>query len=106
MEVSKHTDTVLSGKITASENSILYSSIPYDEGWSVYIDGEKTETFKIGGSQLGVMIKPGEHSVKYVYTPKGVYLGAGISAGALISTAAIFVIYRRKKANNDKLVKS
>lgn len=106
MEVSKHTDTVLSGKVTASENSILYSSIPYDEGWSVYIDGEKTETFKIGGSQLGVMIKPGEHSVKYVYTPKGVYLGAGISAGALISTAAIFVIYRRKKANNDKLVKS
>lgn len=106
IEVSEHTDTVLSGTVTASENCILYSSVPYDEGWSVYIDGEKTETFKIGASQLGVMIKPGTHSVKYVYRPKGIYLGGGISACALICTASIFVAKRRKKVNNDKLVKS
>lgn len=46
MEVSEHTDTVLSGTVTASENSILYSSVPYDEGWSVYIDGEKRKHLK------------------------------------------------------------
>ncbi len=41
MEVTKSTDTKLAGTVYSDDNKILYSSIPYDEGWTVYIDGEK-----------------------------------------------------------------
>lgn len=101
MQVTKHTDTELSGTVNAEENCILYSSIPYDEGWSVYIDGEKAETFKIGDCQLGVMIKPGEHTVEYVYRPKMLSAGAGISAVTLLCTAA-FLVFKIKNSKKKK----
>lgn len=97
MQVSEHTDTKLSGTVYAKENCILYSSIPYDESWDVYIDGTKAETFKIGDCQLGVMLKPGEHSVEYVYRPKLLAAGAAVSAGTLFTASAIYLITRKKK---------
>lgn len=99
------TDRYISGTVYAESNRILYTSIPYDSGWSVYVDGTKTETFKIGDSQLGVMLKPGKHEIEFKYTPKGLYLGAGVSGVTLISLAAVTVLKLRKRKNN-KLVKS
>lgn len=106
MQVTEHTDTRLSGTVYSNGSNILYTSIPYDKSWSVYIDGEKAQTFEIGGCQLGVMLKQGEHTVEFVYRPRGLAAGAGISAAALICTAAFLIIRRKKKAINDKLVKS
>ncbi len=110
MEVEEASDTRISGTVYAAENCILYSSIPYDEGWTVYIDGEEVETFEIGDCQLGVMIKPGEHTVEYVYTPKMLVAGTAVSCAALICTAAFYIIKKRKKMKlkliNDNFVKS
>lgn len=105
METETVTDRYISGTVYAESNRILYTSIPYDSGWSVYVDGTKTETFKIGDSQLGVMLKPGKHEIEFKYTPKGLYLGAGVSGVTLISLAAVTVLKLRKRKNN-KLVKS
>lgn len=105
METETVTDRYISGTVYAESNRILYTSIPYDSGWSVYVDGNKTETFKIGDSQLGVMLKPGQHEIEFKYTPKGLYLGAGVSGVTLISLAAVTVLKLRKRKNN-KLVKS
>ena len=97
MTVEEHTDTKISGTVTAAENCILYTSIPFDEGWSVYIDGEKAETFEIGGCQLAVMLKPGEHSVEFKYTPKLLVQGAAISAAAALGCAAAIIIKKQRK---------
>lgn len=105
METETVTDRYISGTVYAESNRILYTSIPYDSGWSVYVDGNKTETFKIGDSQLGVMLKPGKHEIEFKYTPKGLYLGAGVSGVTLISLAAVTALKLRKRKNN-KLVKS
>lgn len=105
MEIETVTDRYISGTVYAESNRILYTSIPYDSGWSVYVDGTKTETFKIGDSQLGVMLKPGKHEIEFKYTPKGLYLGAGVSGVTLISLAAVTALKLRKRKNN-KLVKS
>lgn len=105
METETVTDRYISGTVYAESNRILYTSIPYDSGWSVYVDGTKTETFKIGDSQLGVMLKPGKHEIEFKYTPKGLYLGAGVSGITLISLAAVTALKLRKRKNN-KLVKS
>lgn len=110
MQVEEHTDTKITGTVYTAENSVLYSSIPYDEGWSVYIDGEKVPTFEIGGCQLGAMIKPGEHTVEYVYTPKMMIAGAAVSGVTLLCTAAFYINKIRKSKNkkviNDNFVKS
>ena len=41
LELTRHSDTLLEGTIRAPENGLLYTSIPYDEGWQVSIDGKR-----------------------------------------------------------------
>ena len=41
LQVTDWGETHITGTITVRENSYLCTSIPYDTGWSVYIDGEK-----------------------------------------------------------------
>ena len=45
LNVESYSDTTIKGTVNAKENCYLYSSIPYDDGWSVYVDGKKAETF-------------------------------------------------------------
>ncbi|MCM1114419.1 MAG: YfhO family protein [Clostridium sp.] len=97
MNITKYSDTRLEGEIVINENSYLYSSIPYDEGWSIYIDGEKAETFEIGSAMLGTTIKPGTHTVEYKYTPKGIGYGLLISA-VTIAGAAGYLVYNKMKS--------
>lgn len=99
LQITESSDTKISGTVTAYENCILYSSIPYDKGWSVYVDGEKAETFEIGGCQLGTALKPGEHKIEYRYRPRGIAEGAAISAAA---AAAFIAFYFLKKKKSQK----
>ncbi len=109
LDVSEYSETKIKGTLISKENCILYSSIPYDEGWSVYVDGEKAEIFEIGKCQLGVMIKPGKHTVEYVYRPKGFLIGAAISAAAITALFGYELIKRKNtksKINKETQYKS
>lgn len=97
INVTEHDDTSIVGTISVKENSYLYSSIPFDKGWSVYIDGEKAETFKIGTSLLGTTIKPGEHTVEYKYSPLGIKIGFAISVLTLLSISAYWAYNHQRK---------
>ena len=41
IEYAEVTDTKIEGEFVAEKNEVLYTSIPYDKAWNVYIDGEK-----------------------------------------------------------------
>lgn len=97
LNITEHNDTSIKGTVTAKENCVLYSSIPYDKGWKVYVDGEKAEIFEIGNSQLGIMLKPGEHTVEYKYIPRGAIIGIPISAAAVLCCAGLGLLKRRKQ---------
>ena len=103
LNVTKHSDTRIEGTISVSENSYLYSSIPYDEGWSIYIDGEKADTFKIGTAMLGTSIKQGEHTVEYRYSPRGLKYGVIISAASFAGVCGYLIYTKLKKKEVDKL---
>lgn len=118
MNIESFTETKISGTVEAKENCVLYSSIPYDKGWTVTVDGENAETFGVGNCQLGVMLKPGLHTIEYKYSPKGFVAGAGISIFSLLALIGycVFIIGKtnndskksenQNNPNNDKLVKS
>lgn len=97
LNITSHSDTKISGKITVKENSVLYSSIPYDKGWSILIDGEKTKTYEVGEAMLAASVKPGEHTIEYVYQPRGFNYGIIISAASAAGICAYIVFVRRRK---------
>lgn len=99
LNVTDHSDTRIAGNIVCDRDCVLYSSIPYDEGWSVYIDGEKTDIIKIGNAMLGANIGKGEHTVEYVYRPRGILLGACITGSALLGIIAFYLVGKRKRKN-------
>lgn len=98
LEVTKHSDTKIEGTINAGYDGYLYTSIPYDEGWSVYIDGQKVKTFDIGDCQLATAIKHGKHDVKIIYSPKGLAYGLTISACGWVGIFGYGLLRRIKKA--------
>ncbi len=88
LDVTKFDETEIEGNINVSEDGILYTSINYDSGWNVYIDGQKATKEQIVdiGDQalLGVYITKGEHTVSFKYVPQGLWLGCAISAVTVI----------------------
>ena len=64
---------------------MLYTSIPYDKGWSVYVDGQKANTTAIcKGALTGVMVTAGTHQITFKYTPRGFFQGIIISIISLL----------------------
>ncbi len=106
LKVEKFTDTEISGTVNAKVNGILYTSIPYDTGWKVTVDGEELnedELISIGDALLGINLSAGTHTIEFKYTPQGFIIGISLTAvGVLILLAYILII--RKKCFVRKFV--
>lgn len=80
-------ETYIKGTLTASSDGVIYTSVNYDNGWSVYIDGEKVEKddiFAIGDALLGINVSKGTHTLELKYSPEGLTLGIAVSVITLI----------------------
>lgn len=101
LNVESYSDTTIKGTVKAKENCYLYSSIPYDDGWSVYVDGKKAETFEIGGTLLAIELTPGQHKIDYKYFPVGFLYGIIISAVTVFGLC-VFYIYNKSSLKLNK----
>ncbi len=106
LKIEKWNQTSFEGTLNAGYEGYLYTSIPYDDGWSIYIDGEKQENVITGNAQLSCLITEGEHSVKIKYSPKGLKYGIMISTATWLGLL-LYLIYkklgRNKKAETNSL---
>ena len=98
LNVTKFEETEIEGTINVSEDGILYTSINYDTGWTVYIDGEKVSKKNIhsvgDGALLAVDITKGKHTVTFKYVPEGLTTGIIISVVSVIMLALLWAINR------------
>ena len=92
VKIDSFNEHSISGTINARKSGVIYTSIPYDSGWKVYIDGKKIQTDKIGNALLSFDIDEGEHSIILEYHIPYLYVGIIIS---LISV--ILIIYFERK---------
>ena len=105
LDITSFGDTEIKGNINAGYDGYIYTSIPFDEGWQVYIDGKKAKSVKLGDSQLCAKIKQGKHEVAFKYTPKGLKAGAAISATTFIAVIMIVLLRKTKLKNLLKISK-
>lgn len=110
MSVTEFTDTHIKGTVTVGANEFIYTSINYDEGWTVTVDGEEAELIKVGDALLGIDAALGTHTVELKYQPQGLMLGAVVSAATLIIFIAVLIILgiinRKKHAMVHETVSS
>ena len=98
-ELNKITSSHLTGKVnithSGKNDKLLVFSFPYEEEWTVLIDGNKAENKKAADGLLAVYISEGEHDIELKYMPKGFVLGVPVSMILLI--ILIILIIKRKK---------
>lgn len=83
----------IKGTINVSKDqSCVYTSIPYDEGWKVYIDGKETEIYKTCDSLIGFDIEPGSHKLELKYSSDWYNAGAVISICGVVAFVAVAVV--------------
>lgn len=97
LEISHSSSTSLSGTIDASHDGVMLLSVPYDEGWTIRIDGEKVSPFRIGEGFMGVEMTKGQHSVQMTYMPEGFLPGAGITAVSVLLLCLYIRRFRKKR---------
>ena len=93
VKIDSFNEHSITGTIKADDSGVIYTSIPYDRGWNVYIDGKKVKTNVIGNALLGFDIEEGVHSIKLEYHIPYSYLGIIISLSSFI----IIIYLERKK---------
>ncbi|MCH5252204.1 MAG: YfhO family protein [Lachnospiraceae bacterium] len=93
MEIETHKGGGLSGSITLAENHTILTSIPYDEGWTVRIDGEPAVMEKFADTFITVQCPAGKHRITFSYISPGVMTGLWICLAALIIALFYFVFW-------------
>lgn len=99
-------EAYVKGEVNLDDNQILFTTVPYDEGWTAFVDGKKAKVEKLGGTFIGLDIGEGQHIVEFKYTPPGFKLGIMISILSWIAYIVLFILTKKgiikrvKKARN------
>ena len=107
VEITSFKEHYIEGKINTSTDQIIYTSIPYDKGWNVYVNGKQTTTFKISDSLLGFKIPKGNNIIELKYIPNNIDVGLSITLITIIYSTTYLLIKRKKllKQHNNKTIK-
>ncbi len=79
-----------------AERPLLFTGIPYDEGWSVWVDGQTVEkTAVLEEAFIAIPLEPGQHEVLMEYRAPGLHVGIILSiiGGILL---LIWGIYQKR----------
>jgi hypothetical protein len=113
-------DTHLSGTINVQNDGVFYTSIPYEKGWSVKIDGEPLVTaeeykkakgleesmevapidgliYPVGDALLAFPITKGEHKIEISYVPNGFVPGLTLTIIGIIGLIIMVILRQRMR---------
>ncbi len=98
MEITSFEDDYIEGHVYIPQGKeILYTSIVFDEGWIVTVDGEEKELIKTNDALLAIEIEQGEHDITFRYLPKCYTVGSAISVAGLIAFGGAIALDEWKK---------
>lgn len=96
VENVKWDDNSISGTISLQESSWISTSVPYDSGWTLKVDGHKADITKVNCGFVGFELSEGAHRIELMYTPPGLVFGAIVTFGSLLCIL-IFKMLERKR---------
>ena len=99
LDITTFKESYIEGNITTNQNYV-YTSIPYDEGWHVYIDGNEVETYALAKTLLTFDITPGTHKIVFKFIPKGFVIGiiCSLTGVLILFIDKIYkLIFKKKK---------
>ncbi len=98
-QITDYTETSFEGTFTASRtHELVMTTIPYDKGWTVTVDGVEVENIKALGSVLAFYVDGAAgqtHTVEMKYCPNTFVIGTVVSLLSIAVLIAI-IIFEKK----------
>ena len=91
----------LRGEFTAEDGQLLMFTIPYDEGWTCFIDGKEAEIKQVLGVFMAIDAPAGTHSYEMKFFPTGMKTGIALSGAALLTTLVYIPLDSRRRKRAD-----
>ncbi len=103
MQVTSYTDTVMEGEIDVTKPGKLVTSVPYEAGWTLYVDGEEKEVELFADTMIAVTLPEGTHTIKLVFYPMGLKNGIYTSIACwLVFLLLVLISNKRKRKQMEK----
>lgn len=91
-------DNYIEGTINVQKDkTVLFTTIPYDKGWKVYLDNKKVNYNICANAFICIDMDEGNHEIAFKFIPNGLIPGTIISILSLLLT----VIYTNKKKHQN-----
>lgn len=97
LSIQEMTSAKLNGTVTAEEDGYLILSIPYDPGFTIKVDGVKTEAALFEDMMIAVPLNAGTHAISLSYYPQGMTAGILITALSIVLFTIICYVERKKE---------
>ncbi len=94
LNITDYGNTWLEGDIILDDEEVIFTSIPYEKGWTAYVDGEKTEFFKAFDTFIAVPAGAGNHQIKLKFHAPGLRISFAVS---LITLLALIAFANKEK---------
>jgi len=96
-------DSLLTGTASVKSDGVMMLTIPYERGWSVYVDGQKQELRRVNYGFIGVNLSAGEHSIRVEYHCPYVMTGVMVSIGSgALMVLFVFLSKKKKRLDNKR----
>ena len=94
-------------EIKLRHNDLVFFSVPYDAGWTAYVNGVETAIEKVNVGFMAVPAGRGDNVIEFRYETPGLKTGLMISGGTLVVAAAYVAArsYKRRRTGG-KLTES
>ena len=98
LENVKTEKNTVTGNITVDQDKMLVITLPYQSGWTAWVDGEEVELQQVNYQYMGVNLTAGTHSIRLHYQLPGLKLAFLITGGGLAAFVLIIIFNIIKKS--------
>lgn len=96
VDKTKTKGNIIEGSINNISDGYFATTLPFDKGYTVYVDGKKTSYELVNEAFIGFPLSKGNHDIKFIYQSPGYNTGLLLTVIGFISFGSIS-LYERKK---------
>ena len=86
--------------INLESKNLVFFSIPYEDGWTAYVNGKQVEIERVNVGFMAVLCEAGENNIEFKFMPVGLKTGVLLSGISIVIFAVyliVFAVINKKK---------
>lgn len=97
LDIDEFEDTHIHGTVNSTIDGYMMMPMPYDLGWTIWVDGEEIEPHEHESHIMMFEITKGQHEIEMKYFPQGLKEGIFVSVAAVLGLVLVLLLGRVHK---------